>query len=348
MMGKGAVGGSMLNFEDISTRASEIVLALLRGAKVSDFPIEPSTNRITIDWKQLQKFRLPAKAVPSSAQILFQEPNVWNRYGWYIALGMVVFLLQSTLIIKLIIEGRKRKYSEASARQLAGRLIHAQEEERHRIARELHDDLSQRMAMVSIRVDTLRASPPDTENALVEQLTNIYEEADSISSEIHQLSHELHSTVLERLGLVAAIRHYCNEFSVHRRIPVSVQIDGEEVPLEKEIALVLFRVTQECLANTAKHSDATSCNLRLSYHNRRVELEVKDDGCGFAAGKVTQREGLGIESMRERLRSVGGTFQIRSKLSGGTTVCAEIPTGQATSGSATPKTTSNSPKAAAA
>ena len=326
MIGTGAVGGVVVNFEAIGREAARIILAVLHGAKISDFPVERSRNDIMIDWRAFQRFRLPEKQLPPTATVFYREPTMWARYGWYFAAGALVIVFQLILIFKLAIEGKKRKESEKSARELAGRLIHAQEEERRRIAGELHDDVSQRLALVCLQVDTMRGSPPASQEILTEELSVLYDEIDLISSDIHQFSHELHPSILEKLGLISALRRFCKEFSVHRRIAVNMQTDGEEPTLHPETALALFRVGQECLTNIAKHSGVACCNVSLSYTRDQVTLEIEDQGKGFELGDLKEKTGLGIESMRERLRSVGGKLRIDSVPLRGTKVRAEAPT----------------------
>ena len=276
-----------------------------------------------VDWRQFERFRLPEQSLPSSAIVLYREPTIWERYRRYIILAIAVILLQLALILKLMVEGKRRRRSEASTRELAGRMIHAQEEERRRIARELHDDLSQRLAWSCIQLDAMRESPP-SEEILKQKLTELYDETDLMSSDLHQISHELHPSVLERLGLIPALRQYGEEFALHRRIAVSMNLCDEEPPLNKEAALALFRVSQECLTNVAKHSGAAACDIKLECTHSRVTLEIADKGNGFGPVDLSKNPGLGIESMGERLRSVGGTLSITSTPSLGTTIRAEV------------------------
>ena len=321
MIGKGAVAGVVANFGSIAHQANRIILALLKGGKISDFPVERSRNEVMVDWRQFERFRLPERSLPSSAIVLYREPSVWQRYRWYIVLGGVVMMLQLALILKLVVEAKRRKLSEASTRELAGRLIHAQEKERRRIARELHDDLSQRLAWTCIQLDAMRESPP-SEKILKQKLTDLYDETDLICSDIHQISHELHSTILEKLGLIPALHRYCEEFSLHRKIVIDMSVNGEEPSLNKEIALVIFRVAQECLANVAKHSGAASCQLKLDCMRDRLKLTVSDKGKSFDPAELNGTGGLGLESMRERLRSVKGALHIDAARFQGTTIRA--------------------------
>ena len=329
MIGTGAVGGVVVDFEAIGRQASRIILQILHGAKISDFPVERSVTDVMIDWRQFERFGMPASALPASATVLYREPPMWVRYKWYFIVGGLVILVQLILILKLAIEGKKRKESEKSARELAGRLIHAQEQERRRIAGELHDDVSQRLALVCLQIDTLRISPSVSQETLIRELSVLYDETDLISSDIHQFSHQLHPSILEKLGLVSALRRYCSEFSAHRKIAVNIEIGGGEVSVNQETALALFRVGQECLMNVAKHSGASSCKVMLNYKNDRVTLDIEDQGSGFDPAGLKEKSGLGIESMRERLRSAGGTIRIESNPNRGTKVHAEAPIMQA-------------------
>ncbi len=126
MVGTGAVGGVVVNFATIGRQASRVILQILRGAKISDFPVEQSRNDIVIDWRQFERFGMPASALPVSATVLYREIPIWVRYRWYFIAGGLVILAQLILILKLAIEDKKRKASEKSARELAGRLIDAQ------------------------------------------------------------------------------------------------------------------------------------------------------------------------------------------------------------------------------
>ena len=323
MMGKGALGGVVINLGSIGKQAAKIVLGLLAGAPASRYPVEHADNEIEVDWKDLQRFGLSESRLPSSAVILFRPPPLWERYrGSLIAAGVVLLLL-TILLIKLGLAGKLRKRSEQSARELARRLINAQEDERRRLARELHDDVSQRLALVAVHLDTMRRSPPASDNDLIRELSVLYDETDLISSDIHQFSHDLHPAILERLGLASALRRYCVDFSSHRKIAVQMSASGEEPRLDPEASLAFFRIGQECLMNAAKHGRATACKVSLNYADSRIALAVEDNGSGFDPESVTVETGLGIQSMRERLHSIGGTLRIQSSVLYGTTVFAE-------------------------
>lgn len=324
-VGSGPVGGVVVNFKNVGKQGARIVLGLLAGAPVSQYPVERSATDVMIDWRKFQQFGFSEKNLPSSAIILFRSPTLWERYRWWLIAGGIVMLLQTLLIIELGLAGKRRKRSERTARELASRLIDAQEVERRRIAGELHDDVSQRLALVAIQLDTLRNSPPSSPNDLMREVSVLYDETDCISSDIHRFSHELHPAVLDRLGLPTALRRYCTEVSEHRKIAIHISTTGEERRISPAIALAFFRIGQECLTNTTKHSGAMECRMSLTYALNRIRLVVQDDGHGFDPDSEQAKIGLGIQSMRERLRSIGGSLSIKSSLRHGTSIIAEAP-----------------------
>jgi signal transduction histidine kinase len=325
MIGSCAVGGVVVNFEALAHQSARMILGLLHGEPVSAFPVEHSQNQVVINWREFERFGLPERLIPHGAAVYFREPTLWRRYRWYLIAGGVVILLQMILIFQLAIEGNRRRQSERSSRELAGRLIHAQEEERRRIAAELHDDVCQRLALVCLKLDTMRAGPLLSQESLMRELSVLYDDTDLISSDLHQFSRELHPAILERLGLIPALRRFCGEFAHHRKIAVHFSTDGEEAVLDQEVALVLFRVGQECLMNISKHSGAESCNASLTFTRDQVILEIRDAGVGFDLDEKKGGSGLGLQSMRERLRSVSGSLRIYSAPGRGTRVHAEVP-----------------------
>lgn len=322
-MGKGAVGGVVISFDTIGQQGAKTVLGLLAGGRVSRYPVEHSRNDVVIDWGRFKQFGFAESNLPPSAVVLFRPPTVWEKYRDYLIAAGIVILLQMALIVELALAGKLRKKSERSARELARRLINAQEDERRRIAGELHDDVSQRLALVAIQLDTLRASPPYSRDDLVRELSVLYDETDLISSDIHQFSHELHPAILERLGLASALRRYCSEFSAHRKMAVDMSTSGEEPPMQLDTALAFFRIGQECLTNAAKHSGAIGCKVSLTYARHRITLAVEDKGRGFDPKSERAKAGLGIQSMHERLCSIDGVLRIESSPRTGTIVFAE-------------------------
>jgi PAS domain S-box-containing protein len=217
-----------------------------------------------------------------------------------------------------------RKRAEQELEELAGRLIHAQEQERSRIGRELHDHISQMLGVLTIRIDQLRgeeATPPVVATAL-EQLRQSTTE---ISEDIHSLSHRLHSSALDYLGLLPAVQKLVNEFSARNAIAVEFAHQSVPVPLPSDVALCLFRVAEEGLANVAKHSHARSARVQLHGGADGLRLTIEDAGTGFDLESLERRAGLGFVSMRERLRVLRGTVRVDSELSRGTRIEVWVP-----------------------
>jgi len=204
---------------------------------------------------------------------------------------------------------------------LAGKLITAQEEERKRIARDLHDDVAQRIALLSIRMHNLHRSLP-AGIGTAEELADIQKEIGQASEGVRLISHQLHSSKLI-LGLPRALEGYCREFSQQRGVKVEFTQKGSTVPLGEPVPLVMFRVLQEALYNVARHSGAAQAEVSLLWEGDVIRLRVKDRGKGFDPAQIS--DGLGLVSMRERLRLVEGKIKLSSAPGLGTEIEAIAP-----------------------
>jgi signal transduction histidine kinase len=215
--------------------------------------------------------------------------------------------------------------SKDTIRKLTRRLISALEEERSRIARELHDDLGQRMALLANDLSRFREEIPEGQYHLRTQLGHLERSVEELSSDISRMSHQLHSSKLEFLGLVAALKSLCAELAESHDLDVEFRHQGLNATLPDDVKLCLFRIAQEALTNVVKHSGATKVVVSLATTEQAVRLLISDRGCGFDEGSEGGRGGLGLISMSERLRLVGGQLSIRSRPSSGTQVEAVIP-----------------------
>ena len=228
-------------------------------------------------------------------------------------------------LIGMVADVTARACAERELSELSGRLIHAQEEERARIARELHDDLGQRMALLQINVERLKQDTAELSSKPRHELNNIAELTSECSSELHDISRQLHPSRLDTLGLVTTLRSFCKEFSLQHNL--RVQFVHQEVPerVPKDISLCLFRVVQEALRNVVKHSGAAEVRVELTRHDEQIDLCISDAGAGFDTGFAKADVGLALISMRERLRLVGGHLSIESEVSHGTRIRTRIP-----------------------
>lgn len=219
----------------------------------------------------------------------------------------------------------QHKHVEAVLRDLSGRLITAREEERARISRELHDDLSQKMARLLIRLERWRLGMGEVSAKSRAQLDTIIDMTSEVSASLRDLSHLLHPATLATLGLVPSIAGLCRKFSEQHN--VKVQFDSRDISKDTppDLSLCLFRVVQECLRNIVKHSGAQEARVALMRKDDQIELYVEDSGCGFDMESLQRIGSLGLISIRERARLVGGQVSIESGPGRGTRICLRAP-----------------------
>src|SRR5579872_281433 len=222
------------------------------------------------------------------------------------------------MFLSVVIDACHR--TQESLQLVSTRLLNAQEQERSRIGRELHDDINQRLAMLSLELEELQENPSEIEPRVKELRRQMAE----VSNDVQALSHDLHSSKLEYLGVVAGMKSWCKEFAERQRMQIDFESDvPSTVPLE--IGVTLFRIMQEALHNVIKHSGAREVKVQLQEDSSEIHLIVSDLGRGFDPEAASQGQGLGLTSMRERIRLLNGTISIESKRSGGTTIYARVP-----------------------
>ena len=219
----------------------------------------------------------------------------------------------------------KTTVSKAELEVLAGRLMTAQEDERRRIARELHDDVTQRMAAIAIQAGRLAQLPGEDGQEWKEGLREIQRQVARLSDDIHGLSRSLHPGVLDDLGLAAGIESECRAFFERGGAPVEVSIEGEVEGLPKEVQLGIYRIVQEGLRNIQKHAKAENVRVRIEPRGTELCLMIQDDGRGFDRKDTNWRAGLGLASMEERARLLGGRLEIESKVGAGTEIVVYWP-----------------------
>ncbi|MBV8732253.1 MAG: PAS domain-containing protein [Acidobacteriia bacterium] len=222
-------------------------------------------------------------------------------------------------------ELEERVRAEDQIRALSAVLINAQEEERSRVAREIHDDLSQQIAAASIALSNLKKRIPQESGELRQQSERIREKLTHLAEGLRRLSHDLHPAILQHGGLAAALEGYCSEISELGRIKASLETRGSFEGVPPAVSLCVFRVAQEALRNVVRHSKVAKAQVTLSHSDGFVRLTVSDDGVGFHVQTGTRSAGLGLISIKERARLVNGTVEIRSQPNRGTTVILSIP-----------------------
>lgn len=249
-----------------------------------------------------------------------------DEFRWVIESGVPRSLMGGTFagFIGACVDITDQKESAQARVQLSGLLINAQEQERASIARELHDHINQRLALLAIEIQQFESSARSLSKQEETELEHLWDLTNEISHDVQALSHQLHSSQLQHLGLVAGIRSLCQEFSKSSGVEAEFECTGAVPRIDENVSLALFRVTQEALRNTAKYGRANLVQSDLHYDHSVLTLRVNDDGVGFDPMSVNGG-GLGLISMRERMRLVGGELLIHSKPGGGTQIEARIP-----------------------
>ena len=313
------VGGPMASVVEASRLTVAVAVRILGGEKAGDIKIPPigfATPKF--DWRQMQRWGISESRLPPGSEIHFRTLTAWEQYRWQILAITAVLLLQAALISWLLYEHRHRRRSEAAAHALGGRLITAHEEERARLARELHDDVTQRLAVLAI--DAGREERKSAGIAGGSPMRAMREGLVRLSEDVHALSYRLHPSILEDLGLTAALKSECERFSqtCSTRLETSVQDLPETLP--RDVALCLFRIAQEGLRNIARHAGASQAEVRLQRLDGGLQLTVNDDGTGFDPAQHRIRTSLGHAGMRQRVMLLDGKIDIESRPGHGTTI----------------------------
>jgi signal transduction histidine kinase len=236
----------------------------------------------------------------------------------------VLFAAASFMVLAAIVEERKR--AEEALTGMSRKLMEAQEKERNRIGRDLHDDICQRLALLAIGLQQIKEVLPDSAVEMSSGLDELWKQTSQLSTDVQALSHELHSSKLEYLGMVAAMRSFCNELGEQQKMEIEFKTHDLPSPLpSSEVSLCLLRVLQEALHNAAKHSGVRHFDVQLWGMRDEIHLTVSDSGAGFDAQAAKQGRGLGLTSMEERLRLINGELSIESQLRRGTTLHARVP-----------------------
>jgi PAS domain S-box-containing protein len=250
-----------------------------------------------------------------------------GEYRWIIDYGVPRFAVNGAFCgyIGSCIDITERKLSEISLHEVTGRLIHAQEEERARIARELHDDISQRVAFLQIGLDQFEQTIGGLTANERNELHNLTQVASEVSSDLHSMSHRLHPARLDLQGLVPATSSFCKELT--NQFELHINFIHHDIPsqIPSAVALCLFRIIQESLRNVVKHAKTSEASVELSGHSDRIDLCISDSGAGFFLDFAERHGGLGLISMRERLRLIGGQLVVKSAPAEGTRIRVRVP-----------------------
>ena len=327
-LGRGAVGGHLYSLEQHGASAAEVGIRVLQGEPPASIPVRelPSSANM-FDARALARWHLDERRLPADSIVRFREPNFFDRYKFYIIGGAALLVAQTAMIAALLLQSRRRRRAETELRSshvrisnLGGRLLNAQDVERARLARELHDDVGQQMALLNIELQALMSGCD--QRSLREAIAEISTRATEIGRSVQDLSHQLHPAQLRLVGLIGALGALQRQLSTSN---VSVVFSHETVPasLPEDVIVCLYRIAQEALNNAIKHAHADKISICLRGAPGSVHMTIDDDGVGFDTR--TASSGLGLISMAERVEQVGGALQVRSQPGRGTQVEVRVP-----------------------
>jgi signal transduction histidine kinase len=354
-VGSGAVGGYVMNPTGLGQQTAQTVLAVLASRDPPALSSDTRGAQWLFDAAQLKRWNIAARQLPGGSIVVNHQGSVWSQYRGYVIGALALIGVQAALISGLLVQGIRRRRAEQAARtseaalrlsyerirQLARRLIGVQETVRTRIARDLHDDVCQQLASVSMAVSDIKdrcgdIRHPDTQQALSALQRQTLQLVDGVRS----LAHDLHPSTLRHVGLAAALEAYSIEVEQRYDVQVSVDTDEDLRTLPGDTAVALFRIAQEALRNAAVHGHARRVFVSVTRMPGSIALAVEDDGDGFDREGVSRRgTGLGMVSMEERARLVDGELSVRTAPGAGTTIRALVPL----SGGEAPRTRSADP-----
>ena len=324
-LGRRIVGGFVVSLEEQGKTAVRDILEILGGKSPQDIPIVHGPSFYMFDWRALRRWNLDERRLPPESIILFREATPWERYKLIVLTGLLFIVILALLIVYLLYKQRRLRLAPKAPEELSGMLINAQEKERRRIASEIHDDFSQRLAALTLGMETAAQLIPVSPHDANLQMQELSSAAIDLGADLHTLSHRLHSATLENLGLTPGVSALCKEFTAQQGIKIESTLDLVPRSIDPDVALCVFRIAQEALRNVKKHSEASSAQVRLQLAGNKIHLSICDQGVGFNPKESSKGEGLGIRSMEERARSVGGRFKIQSTAGRGTEIVVWLP-----------------------
>ena len=321
----GEVGGDVSDAVEQGRIAGGMALRILNGERPQEIPVVKDVTTYMFDWRALKHWGMKESDLPPGSTVLFREPSLWERGKKILISGLVIIVLLAALTAYLLYSRTQLTLARDTQVRLSGLLIGAQERERSRLAAELHDDFSQRMALLVFGLRDAQETLSTSSNGLDQKLEKLKETVRELGDDLHAVSHRLHSATLDKLGLVSGLRAMCRELSGGQRIQIAFLSEDVPVHISRDVALCIFRIVQEALQNLTKHSGAEKAEVRLRKSNEKLFLSVCDEGKGFDAKEMSNKLGLGIGSMQARARLLGGEFEIHSEPGKGTRIEVWVP-----------------------
>lgn len=307
---------------------SDKVLRLLayEGGEIRD-PVKLLSLIHKEDRRQIVQTVERAVSASEPFQVEMRVAEATGGDRWLTARGEVeADTRQGSLIMRgVLLDITVRKQAELAAQSLNGMLIQAREDERARLARELHDDLSQRLALLSVEQEILGENPPEDPSHLRRRMRNLSRLVKGIMRDVNKLSHNLHPSRLIHFGLVPAIRGYCRDLGNAHGIEIGFSHAGLPERLPSEVGICLYRILQESLQNVVRHSGSKDAQVLLRADAGELCLSISDSGVGFDQSVAVRKQTLGLTGMRERVRLVRGVIKIETAIGAGTKISVVIP-----------------------
>jgi signal transduction histidine kinase len=329
-IGYGAVGGYVVDFDKSGELLAAIAVQMLHGHTAPSISLSPeATASYIFDSRQLKQWGLTERNLPAGSIVRFKTLGMWEQYCWRISAATTLLMVQLCLIIYLLFTQAKRKLAEDSLRDMTGRLLVAQDEERRRFARDLHDGTGQHLSAIALAIGQVLARFPSGHPALSRLLRDSHSASRQALDEVRTVSFALHPPLLDNLGLVAAVRWYLDGLQKRTNLRITFESPSEIMQLAPEAERALFRIVQESMNNVMRHSSGQTIVVTLAGRDNTVTLAIEDDGAGMSPQELAQAQGaavtgVGVAGMRERLRQLAGTLRIDSN-SRGTKVTATVP-----------------------
>jgi signal transduction histidine kinase len=323
-LGRGIVGGRLVSLTELGREVATTALQLLAGVDPASIPRrEVAATHYRFDWRELDRWHISESALPPGSDVRYRPATLWQQHTGVIVSGLLIILFQAILIIIVAVQSRRREKAQHEAHDLNQRILSATEDEKRRLARELHDDFSHRLARLSLDAALLDGSLAPGDGPRI--MSGMREQIARLSEDMHALSHQLHPSILEDLGLAEALRTEGDLVARIASLKVIVNVDGVPRHLPPEVSLCAFRIAQEALQNISRHAQATDVNIAVSARNGKLRMTVRDNGVGFEPEQRRKRASLGLASMRERVRLLAGDVKVHSRPGQGTTIETSIP-----------------------
>lgn len=326
LLGHGIVGGSVISVEQVLQAAAPSALRVLAGgANASPRVEEVDSTLLQFDARQLQRFGIDERHLPVGGVVRFRAPGLWQEHRTAVLTASAVVLLQTAMLSGLLVQRHRRRRAEADARALAGRLLHAAEEERTRIARDLHDDVCQELSVLAVDATFLKSRVATTDGETRQVLDAFRGRTAAIAERLRRLSHDLHPAALQHASFLDALRAHCAEVERQHGLRILFGAPPQLPAIHTPATVALYRIVQEALRNAVQHGEAVSASIQVRVIRNRIRLSVTDDGAGFELAVHRPQPGLGLVSMQERARLLGGWVDIESSPGRGTTVTVDVP-----------------------